>query len=298
VVTRRAPGVAVINPQSFSHTLEAPFSRRLLRAAAVSRSLKMSSIPLRGVRRVALGACLAVSAGAVHAQPASDPLTERVITLRGEVEQLNSDLTLLREEQRSVLAGLNAQRAELSASVDRQQLLAREAQAKLAEAEAQAQAAGASGDTLSPLLLEAIDALAAQVRGGLPFKVDERLGELEGFRTQLQNGTLSPSRGVNRLWAFFEDEFRLTRENSLHSQTLQLGNERVLAEVAKLGSMALYFRTQDGRLGQAQRTGAEWRFVEATEKADTQRIAALFDALGKQIRSGYFELPLAAGGSR
>ncbi len=258
----------------------------------------MSRFPLRRARRVALGFCLALSAGLAQAQPAGDPLAERVITLRGEVEQLNSELTLLREEQRSVLAGLNVQRAELSASVDRQQLLAREAQAKLAEAEAEALAAGASGDTLSPLLLNAIDALAAQVQGGLPFKVEERLGELETFRTQLQNGTLSASRGVNRLWAFFEDEFRLTRENSLHSQTLQLGSERVLADVAKLGSMALYFRTQDGRVGQAARSGSNWQFVEATDKADALKITTLFDALGKQIRTGYFELPLVAGASQ
>jgi hypothetical protein len=258
----------------------------------------MSSSPSCLSRTAALGVCLALLAGLAHAQPAADPLTERLIALRGEVEQLNSELTLLREEQRSVLAGLNAQRAELSASADRQQLLAREAQTKLGEAEVRAIEAGASGDTLTPLLLEAIERLSAYVRGGLPFKVEERLGELEGFRTQLQNGSLSASRGVNRLWAFFEDEFRLTRENSLHSQTIQLGSERVLADVAKLGSMALYFRAQDGRLGQAQRSGANWAFVEVTDKADSQRIRALFDALGKQIRTGYFELPLAAGSSR
>lgn len=258
----------------------------------------MSSSPTRALRAAGLGLSLAILASPALAQTAADPLTERLIGLRSEVEQLNSELELLREEQRSVLAGLNAQRAELSASVDRQQLLAREAEAKLAEAEARAAEAGASGDTLTPILLEAIDALAAQVRGGLPFKVEERLGELDGFRTQLQNGSLSPPRAVNRLWAFHEDEFRLTRENGLHAQTIAIGNERVLADVAKLGNMLLYFRAQDGRLGQAQRVGGDWRFVVASEKADQQRIAALFDALRKQIRTGFFELPLAAGGSR
>ncbi len=258
----------------------------------------MSSSPSRRSRTAACGLCLALLAGTLHAQPAADPLAERLIALRGEVEQLNSELTLLREEQRSVLAGLNAQRAELSASVDRQQLLAREAQAKLAEAQAAAESAGASGDALTPILYSAIDTLIAGVRDGLPFKVDERVAELEGFRGQLQNGSLSPSRGVNRLWAFFEDEFRLTRENSLHSQTIALGNERVLADVAKLGNMALYFRTQDGRVGQAQRRGADWQFVEVTAKADSERIRTLFDALGKQIRTGYFELPMIAGGGQ
>jgi len=258
----------------------------------------MSSSSPRSMRTARVGLCLALLAGIAPLHAANDPLTERLIALRGEVEQLNSDLGLLREEQRSVLAGLNAQRAELAASVDRQGLLVREAQSKLAEAEGRAVEAGASGDSLTPLLLDAIAALSAQVSTGLPFKVEERLTELEGFRTQLQNGTLSASRGVNRLWAFFEDEFRLTRENSMHPQTIALGNERVLADVAKLGSMALYFRTQDGRLGQAQRTANGWSFVAATDKETKLRIAAVFDALGKQIRSGYFELPLVAGGAQ
>ncbi|MGQ0800517.1 MAG: DUF3450 family protein [Pseudomarimonas sp.] len=256
----------------------------------------MSSFSPRRLRAARLGVCLALAMGVAPLQAADDPLTERLIALRGEVEQLNNDLGLLREEQRSVLAGLNAQRAELAASVDRQGLLVREAQTKLADAEARAMEAGASGDALTPLLMDSISALSTQISAGLPFKVEERLAELEGFRSQLQNGTLSASRGVNRLWAFFEDEFRLTRENSMHSQTIALGSERVLADVAKLGSMALYFRTQDGRLGQAQRAASGWSFVEATDKDTKLRIAAVFDALGKQIRSGYFELPLVAGG--
>jgi uncharacterized coiled-coil protein SlyX len=257
----------------------------------------MSTLPAR--RFAPLGFALSLAlALPVAAQGGGDPLAERLIQLRGEVEQLNGELELLREEQRTVLAGLNAQRAELSASVDRQQLLAREAQARLAEAEARAVEAGASGDTLPPLLLAAVDALAASVRAGLPFKVEERLGELEAYRTQLQNGSLAAARGVNRLWAFYEDEYRLTRENGLHSQTLQVGDERVLADVAKLGAMALYFRTQDGRYGHAQRAASGWRFVELTDKSDQQRVAALFDALRKQTRSDWCELPLAAGGGR
>ncbi len=257
----------------------------------------MSISPARHRAPLGLALSLAFALPAI-AQGGADPLAERLIQLRGEVEQINGELELLREEQRTVLAGLNAQRAELAASVDRQQLLAREAAAKLAEAEARAAEAGASGDALTPLLLAAVDALSASVRAGLPFKIEERLAELDGFRTQLGNGSLSPARGVNRLWAFYEDEFRLTRENGLHSQTLQVGDERVLADVAKLGAMALYFRTQDGRYGRAERAGTGWRFVELTDRADQQRVVALFDALRKQIRSGWFELPLAAGGGR
>lgn len=250
------------------------------------------------MRRAAIrwtGLGLLVLAGPGVAQ--GETLADQLIARRSEVEQLNSELELLREEQRSTLAGLAAQRAELSASVDRQALAAREAQRKLDEVEARLAEAGASGDGLRPRIDAAVDALSAYIAAGLPFKREERLAELAAFRQQVATGTLPPARAVNRLWAFFEDEFRLTRDISLQSQTIELGGERLLADVAKLGTMALYFRTQDGRVGLARRDGDAWQFEPAADAQAEQQIRALFDALGKQIRQGYFELPLAATGA-
>ena len=250
------------------------------------------SWPARGAAMMM--ACL-VAGGAA----AQQPLAERLIALRGEVEQLNNELELLREEQRTTLAGLNAQQAELRASVDRQQLAAAEARRKLDEASAAASAAGASSDTLKPKLLEAVDALTQSVRSGLPFRVDERLGELAQFRSEIESGSVPAPRAVNRLWAFYEDEFRLTRDNSLSAQTIQIGDERVLADVAKVGSMVLYFRTADGRVGRAMAAEGRWSFQPEANPVEQTRIRVLFDALGKQIRQGYFELPVArAGGAR
>lgn len=241
-------------------------------------------------------ALLAVAAPAA-AQSGADGLADELVRLRSEVEQRNSELELLREEQRTVLAGLNAQKAELEAGLERQRFAATEARGKL-EAQRQAAAeAGLAGDALAPQLHAAIDRLQAHVSAGLPFKRDQRLASLAEFRTQLDNGSIAPERAVNRLWAFFEDEFRLTRENGLHSQTIELDGERVLAEVAKLGSMLLYFRTQDGDYGRAVGGPEGWRF-ERIDGAGAGQVAALFDSLRKQIRQGYFELPLAAGGAR
>jgi hypothetical protein len=257
----------------------------------------MSSHSASARRAARLGFALLLAVPAAWAQADADALSEGLIRLRGEVEQLNSELELLREEQRVSLAALNAQRAELAASVERQQLVSREIRQKLEAQIAEAQAAGVTGDTLKPLLLEATGALERQISAGLPFKIDERLGELTSFRNQIENGTLSPQRAVNRLWAFYEDEFRLTRENGLHSQTIALGNERVLADVAKLGAMAMYFQTQDGRIGQAQRASDGWTFVLIEDAEAQKQVAVLFDSLRKQIRQGYFELPLGGSGS-
>jgi len=57
--------------------------------------------------------------------------------------------------------------------------------------------------------------------------------------------------------------------------------------------VALYFRTSDGRVGQALRGPQGWAFGPFEDGQAIARVQALFDALGKQIRQGWFELPLA-----
>lgn len=252
-------------------------------------SAPRATAPRRAAFAMALAGFLPLAA---PAQEATE-LSQRLIALRGEVEALNGELELLREEQRTTLQGLAAQKAELENSLKRQQLAQQEARDRVARMEAERGATLAAGDALSPVLLSAIGALRAQVAAGLPFKTDERLAVLDEIRDALATGQLPPHRAANRLWAFHEDEFRVVRETGLHQQTIRLGDEQVLAQVAKVGAVMLLFKAPDGRLGAARRGPTGWTWQETSDKADQQRIAALFDALGKQIRQGYFELPAA-----
>lgn len=259
----------------------------------------MPSPPASAVARRLAASLLAIAlvpaAGA--ADEAAD-LAQSLIRLRGEVESLNNELELVREDQRTTLGALGQQRAELEAQLNRQEMATRELREKLAKQAEEAGSAGVAGDTLEPVLAEAIAGLRRYIQDGLPFKTDERLAALAEIETQIANGSLPTHRAANRLWAFYEDEFRITRETGMYKQTVTLGKEQVLADVAKVGSVMLFFKTQDGRLGLARREAAGWRFVPVSESADQERIAILFDALGKQIRQGYFELPaaFAAGG--
>jgi hypothetical protein len=257
---------------------------------------------MRSIPRLALAATLAallLSSPPVVADEA-DELARRLIALRGEVEQLNQDLELKREEQRAILLGLTQQRAQLEADLKRQELAAREARDRLAQATEAEAGAGVAGEALKPILTAALDELASGVRTGLPFKTEERLAAIEAIRLEIDSGRLPPHRAANRIWAFIEDEFRLARETSLHQQTLTLDGERVFADVAKVGNVMLFWRTKDRRYGEAKRTGQGWSFVEITEEPARGQVRAFFDSLDKQIRQGYFELPnaLAQAGSR
>ena len=234
-----------------------------------------------------------ISAGfgtATHAQNL-DQLAERLIALRGEVEELNQELDLLKQEHRQQMQSLAAQRAELETTENRAETSIKQLEQRLAENREAAASAGVDNAELKPLLLSAVDELQRYIQAGLPFKVDERLAELAELRLQLDTEAIPANRAANRLWAFFEDEIRITRENGIYSQTIELGGERMLADVAKLGSMMMYFRTDDERYGKVVKQGDGWRFTLVDDPAGIASVQYLFDSLQKQIRQGYFEIP-------
>lgn len=224
-------------------------------------------------------------------QEALNNLAQELVVLRAEIETLNAELTDLTEQHRATMSSLAAQKGELEASKRREDLRVEELEKDLATNRERAEQAGLATEALIPVANDAIAALKSHVASGLPFKQAERTAAIEEIEDQLNTEALSPARVVNRLWRFYEDELRLARENGLYSQTIELDGEPVLADVAKLGVMAMYFATPDGRMGYAAHSDQGWRFVEADGGGERQQIRALFDALEKQIRTGLFELP-------
>jgi len=233
------------------------------------------------------------------AQPAAEGdnlevLAEELVRIRGEVESLNSELNRRQDQHRNEMSSLAAQKGELEATARREQLRVDQLDEDLARNRERAEQAGIAGESLVPVAQQAIMSLRQHIDTSLPFKPQERLTALAEIETQLETGSLAPPRAINRLWGFYEDELRLTRENGLYSQVIRLDGQQVLADVARLGTVAMYFKTRDGHYGQAERSRDAWRFARLDDRAAIQRIDALFESLRKQIRTGYFELPNGA----
>jgi len=240
--------------------------------------------------------CALVLFGQLAAVPASaqdalDSLADELVRLRGEVESLNTELNDAQQQHRAEMNSLAAQKGDLEATLRREELRVRQLEQDLADNRERALEAGVAGEALLPVVFDVVDALAAQIEQRFPFKREERLNALAEIRSQAESGALDAPRAINRLWRFYEDELRLTRDNGLYSQVIPLGGQRVLSDIAKVGAVALYFQTRDGRLGYAARNGDQWRYVEAESSTEREMISDLFDSLKKQIRTGYFELP-------
>lgn len=225
------------------------------------------------------------------AQDATEALANRLIEMRGQVDELQNELNLKREEHKNRMAYLTAQQTELEASRDREALRIRQLEEELVKMQEQVAAAGGTSETLNPILYEYIEMLREQVRTGFPFKVSERLAELDEITMQLNAEVITAQRGFNRLWAFIEDELRVSRENAIYTQSIDLNGENVLVDIAKLGNAMMYFRTRDMNYGKAVQTASGWRFEVLDSATDQERVARLYDSLRKQIRQGYFELP-------
>lgn len=229
----------------------------------------------------------------VAGQEASESLANRLVQMRGQVDELQTELALSRDEHKNRMAFLTAQLTELEASRDREALRLQQLEKELEKMRSDVAAAGDSSSVLEPVLLDQLSRLREQVGNGFPFKRGERLAELEEIETQLSGGVMTAQRAFNRLWAFVEDEIRISRENAIYSQSIALDGENVLVDIAKLGNAMMYFRTRDLKYGRAVESADGWRFELLSEPADQQRTARLFDSLRKQIRQGYFELPNA-----
>ena len=222
-----------------------------------------------------------------------DALATRLIKMRGQVDELQSELNIRREEHRNRMAYLAAQQSDMEATRNREELRVRQLQKDLDESQAQSAAAGSSSEVLAPIVSGYIRQLRDQVENGFPFKRGERTAALDELDLQLGSGAISAQRAINRLWVFVEDEIRLSRENAIYTQSIPLNGENVLVDVIKLGNAMMYFRTRDLKYGRAVDTPSGWSFQLLDSTRDQEQVANLYDSLRKQIRQGYFELPNA-----
>ena len=224
---------------------------------------------------------------------AADPRAERLAELRAEVDALQSALELDREALRGEQRAVDAQEADLEVQLRREEL--RLERLRSAEAALVAATSTEGPDPLAPLLEQALSALEAQVRAGLPFRVNDRLKALSDLSADLRGGRLSPAQVAARAWAFVEDERRLARSNGLDRQVIAVDGDELLVEVVRLGLVALYWRAPDSRVGlAAPGPDGAWTF-RALQGAEAADVEALFAAFGRGLRGGAFTLPLPTG---
>jgi len=245
---------------------------------------------MRRIGTVVLTASLLL-AGSATAKPAVEELARTLAHLRTEVETLSADVEQKKEEKRARLRSLAGQKADLEFQLQREQRRIAELRTRAEQRRTALLADESAAHELRPALDEAMQTLHGRIRAGVPFKTAERLDAVDEIRRKLDAGLVTPQKATVQLWALVEDEMRLGRENGMYRQVIEIEDEEILADVARLGMVAMYFRTDDGRAGRAERRDGAWTWSREDDELDRRRVDALFEAMRKQIRTGFFELP-------
>jgi hypothetical protein len=238
-----------------------------------------------------LGLCFSYMANFALAQD-DEKLAHNLITLRGEVEDLQSELKILKSEHTNSMSYLNTRKTELQANADRKNLKIKQATIELENIQSKVNLLGEGSDQMLPQVISLIASVKTRLKSGIPFKYTERLSVIQEIERKLIASQISSQSAINRLWAFIEDEIRLTRENAIYSQTIELNGEKLLVEVAKLGTVLMYFKTRDDKYGVVNKINDNWTYELLSKTEQVQHVAELFNSLKKQIRQGYFTLPL------
>lgn len=230
------------------------------------------------------------AARAADEQRATDELVNRIIDLRGQVDELDNQLQQMKDEHKNRMSSLSREQGQLESEKERQQMRLKKVERQVEQEREKLAEAGVGNEALKPVIADGIANLRGYVRTALPFKRSERLNALDEMQSQLKGGSLPPPRVANRLWSFVADEMRLAEESGLYRQSITVDGGDKLVDVARLGMMHLYFRTDDGRAGYAVKEEGSWQYRYA-DGGDKDRINDFLSSLRKQVRTGYFELP-------
>jgi hypothetical protein len=220
-------------------------------------------------------------------------LAKRLAGLRAEVEELSGEVDSKKAEIDAKLRSIRGQKADLEMQVQREETRLEQLRGAVNKHRERIEAHKQTENTLEPATLAAIAQVRTTVEQSLPFKRAERLAELDKLEEQLKGGLISPQKATSRLWQFVEDELRLTRENGLYRQIVEINGEEVLADVARVGMVAIYFKTEDARFGMAQSTQEGWQWQKLSDEKSSKQVRLLFESFKKNIRVGYFEVPNA-----
>ncbi len=219
-------------------------------------------------------------------------LAQKIVDLRTEVENLNTENNARKNELQSELKSLQARKAQISAQTQQIELSLKQGQERLKTIKGELSKATIDGDTLVPLLKKEVALVKTWVQSSLPFQKEKRLKDVTDIEEGLETGILNGQKALGKLWAFIEDELRLGRENGVHRQTLVIDGDENLVSVAKLGMVTLFYKTSDNRYGFTRKNNkGSFDYIPLKKKEDIEKVAKLFDGLKKQIRTGQYDIP-------
>lgn len=221
----------------------------------------------------------------------TDVLTSKLIELRSQVDELSQKLETAKEEKNAEFKALSSRRNQLESEIEAASVKKKLNEDRLAVIKKELSNKVLDKELLTPSLELIFNQLSQYINNSIPFQTSKRETELNKIKEEYESGILPPAKCVGKLWAFVEDELRLTRENGIHKFVINLNGEEKLATIAKLGMMAMYFQSGEFEYGMVTKTNDHYSFIKTEDKNAKHEIMTLIDGMKKQIRVGRYEIP-------
>lgn len=223
----------------------------------------------------------------------SDNMAESLMKLRAEVEQLDSSIADEKDAFKGSMKSLRLQKNDLESLIAREDLRIKQLSAEMAKVKKEVQEAGKNSVGMKPLVLDALARLQSRIQMQIPFKTSERIADVARIQEQLEKDEITSQKALALVWNSYGDAIRMSKENGIFKQTIELNGQDRLAEVARIGTMMMYFKTPNDEMGYVVKEKQGWKYQQVLNKKEMDQISTIFDAFKKQIRTGYFTLPNA-----
>lgn len=218
-------------------------------------------------------------------------VSQELVNIRQQIETLHNKISFEKESYKDQMRSYSNQKSDLDVKISRAGLNIKDLQRELNKlAEINKQKNKAQED-ITPVLKQAIERLRSSVSSSLPFKLEQRLQALDDIEQRLDTHVVSPNKAANQLWAFVEDELMLGKSSGIYNETLNIGGQDRLVKVLRIGKIAMFHKTHDGRYGVTKKTAGQWQQQTLDDSDSAQQLEQLFDSFGKNIRNGQFTTP-------
>jgi hypothetical protein len=207
-------------------------------------------------------------------------LAADVARARADVDTLSSEVDAARAEAKEEQLAAARRRAALEGDLETARMKRVELERRVAALEDRLRRDGAAKAASAAPVRAAVARLHAGVAKGVPFRLRERIAILDDIERTLASD--DTARAIEMVTAFLDSELELARTIARVRMPVNIDDKPVMAEVARIGRVALIFRTRDGVAGAAAH-GA-WQVFD--DPADTARAAGLLDSLARPRPSG------------
>ncbi|RMD86054.1 MAG: DUF3450 domain-containing protein [Candidatus Dadabacteria bacterium] len=200
----------------------------------------------------------------------ADETEELVRRYRAVLEQIDS-LRVYNRQLQALIADQKREMASLREQIDRVQLV---------------------GRSMTPLMLDMIEALEQFVRLDVPFLPEERARRLARLRELMTRSDVSDSERYRRILEAYQIENEYGRTIEAYRGTMELDGQERTVDFLRIGRIALIYQTLDGeRAGVWDQSSRQWIALPASYRGAIReglRIAR------KQAAPDLIEVPVPA----